>query len=85
MELFFQAAGWIGMIVVLTTYYFVTIGRWGPRTRIDEAMNIVGSFLIGANVYHYGAWPAFTLNVAWGTIALWNLSRKWHRTKRNPS
>ncbi len=37
------------------------------------------------DVYHNGAWPAFTLNVAWGTIALWNLSRKWHRTKRNPS
>jgi uncharacterized membrane protein len=80
MELFFQAAGWIGMAIILTTYYQVTVGRWGTRTKIDEVANLVGSVLIAVNVYHYGAWPAFALNVAWGAIALLNLAKK-----RNPS
>ena len=72
----FSLCGWIGMTLIVVTYYFVTTGKWGPHTKIDEVMNIVGSVLVGASVYHTGAWPAFTLQVVWIVVALWSLSGK---------
>lgn len=72
----FSICGWIGMVLIVVTYYFVTTGKWGPHTKIDEILNIVGSLLVGASVYHTGAWAAFTLQVVWILVALLSLSGK---------
>ena len=72
----FSLSGWIGMAMIVVTYYFVTTGKWGPHTKIDEVMNIIGSILVGVNVYHAGAWPAFALQVIWAAVALWSLAQK---------
>lgn len=65
------------MALIVMAYYFTTTGKWGPHTKIDEVTNIIGSILVGVNVYHTGAWPAFTLQVIWATVALWSLAKKW--------
>lgn len=72
----FLISGWIGMILIVVSYYFVTVGRWGTHTKIDKVLNIIGSILVGINVYHNGAWPAFTLQVVWATVALFALAKK---------
>lgn len=72
----FSICGWIGMTLIVVTYYFVTTGKWGPHTKIDEVMNIIGSILVGISVYHSGAWPAFTLQVVWAAVAIWSLTKK---------
>lgn len=75
MEIFYQAVGWIGMAIIVMTYYYVTTGVWGVHTRKDELFNIIGSTLVGINVYHAHAWPAFTLQVVWVAIALISIAK----------
>ena len=83
MEVFYQAAGWIGMVLIVVTYYFVTTGRWGTRTKIDEVLNILGSILIGISVFHTKSWPAFTLEVVWALVAIVSLIKKRHDISRS--
>ncbi len=72
----YTLCGWIGMAIIVVTYYFVTSGKWGPHTKIDEVMNITGSVLVGINVYHTATWPAFTLQIIWIFVAMLSLSGK---------
>ena len=76
MELFYQAAGWIGMVLIVVTYYFVTTGRWGTHTKIDEVLNIAGAILIGVSVYHTRSWPVLALQVIWAVVAIVSLLKK---------
>ena len=78
MELFYQGSGWVGMALIVVTYYFVTKGRWGTHTRIDEMCNIAGSILIGISVYHTKSWSVFALQVIWAIVAIASLLRKPH-------
>ena len=83
MEMFYQIAGWIGMVLIVTTYYFVTTGRWGTHTKIDELLNILGSILVGVSVFHAKSWPAFTLQVVWALVAIVSLIRKPRDSSKN--
>lgn len=73
---FYDLCGWLGIVFVVTSYYFVTVGRWGTHTKIDEVFNIIASILVGVNVYHSSVWPAFTLQIVWASIAAMSLIRK---------
>lgn len=81
MEILYQAAGWVGMVLIVVTYYFVTTGRWGTHTKIDEVLNIIGSILVGISVYHTKSWPVFTLQVIWAVVAIVSLINKPRRVK----
>ncbi len=77
MEIYYQAIGWVGMTFIVISYCFVTTGRWGTHTKIDEVFNIIGSIMVGINVFHFEAWPAFTLQVVWAVVAIGSLTKKF--------
>ncbi len=73
MELFFQTAGWIGTILCLVAYFLVSREYVTSKSRSYALMNLFGALGIGLNVFHHQAWPAVTLEVIWGAIAIFSL------------
>jgi hypothetical protein len=65
-----EALGWVGVVVVLTTYAASIRLR---RPRLFHLGNVVGSVLIGAASWSVGAWPSLALNVAFGAIGVYGL------------
>lgn len=76
MEIFSQTIGWIGTIFVIIAYFLNSYNKIKSNSREYQLMNLFGSIGIGFNVFYQSAWPAFTLQVVWGLIAIFSLLRK---------
>ena len=67
--------GWIGAALLLLAYFRVSTGRTAGKSAGYQALNVIGSVLVGGNALYYRALPSFTVNVVWITIALVTLAR----------
>ena len=73
METLIDVGGWLGAALLLLAYYLVSAGRVRGSSVRYQALNIVGSLLLGANAFYYGAMPSVGIDVAWigiGVLAL---------------
>ena len=76
MELFINICGWLGTLLIVVAYYFVSIKRLNIADREYQILNLAGAVALGINVFYKQAWPAFVLEIVWGGIAIYALSRK---------
>jgi hypothetical protein len=69
-EVLVQTCGWIGMAMIVGAYYMVSNKKLDPVGNTYQWLNLVGSAGVGVNVFYQKAWPALTLEVVWGLIAV---------------
>jgi hypothetical protein len=74
--------GWLGGVLILVAYAAVSVRKLEGDSIVYQSLNVVGSALLIANAFHYGAYPSAVVNVAWVAIALISLARRKprHRT-----
>jgi hypothetical protein len=68
--------GWIGTVLIVLAYYMLTRKKISAISPVYQAMNLFGAVFVGINVYYQQAWPALTLQIVWGAIALSMLIRR---------
>ena len=72
-KILIDIAGWLGAALLLLAYFLVSTGRVRGSSLRYQALNIVGSILLGGNALYYGAMPSVGIDVAWigiGVLAL---------------
>ncbi|MDO8520719.1 MAG: hypothetical protein Q7S52_01260 [bacterium] len=70
---FYSILGWLGTILIVGAYWLNSTKRVESTSRAYQLMNLLGAIGVGFNVFHQAAWPAVTLQVIWGIIALYSL------------
>lgn len=70
METTIQTLGWIGTFFVILAFFLVSNKKVESDSKAYQSMNLLGAVGVGVNVFHQGAWPAFTLQVIWGIISI---------------
>ena len=75
MEIFIQAVGWVGTILIVVAYFLVSNQRVAGKSKTYQAMNLLGAIGVGVNVFHQQAWPALAFQIVWGIIAIISLLR----------
>jgi hypothetical protein len=70
MPMLLEIVGWLGAALLIAAYGFVSYGLVDARGRAYQALNILGSLLIGVNSVWHGAWPSAALNIIWIGIAV---------------
>jgi hypothetical protein len=71
--LFMEVVGWIGAVLILAGYAFLTAGKVTAKSVSYQAMNVVGAAGFIANGVWHKAWPSAILNIIWvgiGVVAL---------------
>lgn len=67
--------GWIGTGILLLAFFLVSTKRTQGDSRLYQGLNILGSVLLIANSFYYGAFPSGGINIAWIAIAVFALAR----------
>ena len=80
MEIFVQASGWIGALLILIAYFLVSCRKVDASSREYQLMNLLGAIGVGINVFYQRAWPALALEVVWAAIAVFVLLKKSNTT-----
>lgn len=73
MKIALDIGGWLGAGLLLLAYYLVSTGTVRGASLRYQALNIIGSLLLGSNAFYYGAMPSVGIDVAWigiGVLAL---------------
>jgi hypothetical protein len=66
----FEQIGWIGFILIVSAYLFVTIRFLDVSSTVYHLMNLAGALCMAVNAKHNQAKPLFWLNVVWSVIAV---------------
>jgi hypothetical protein len=69
----FEQIGWIGFILIVSAYLFVTIKLVAVNSATYHLMNLTGALCMAVNARHNRAKPLFWLNVVWALIAVMGL------------
>ena len=75
MEIFTQTLGWIGSLLFIIAYLLVSLKKVDSTSLSYQLLNFLGSIGLGTSVFYQRAWPAFALEVVWGSIAIFTLAR----------
>ncbi|MCL6729299.1 CBU_0592 family membrane protein [Sphingomonas hankyongi] len=78
-EIAVEIAGWIGALLILFAYLFLSAGRLTGQSLAYQAMNVVGAAGFVINGWWHGALPSASLNVLWlliGAVASWRIMKK---------
>ncbi len=70
-----QVIGWVGTVLIITAYFLVSLKRIDVSSKLYQLMNLFGALGVGINVFIQQAWPALTLQVIWGVIAVFSLAK----------
>jgi len=70
------------MILILGSYFLLSIGRLSAQSAIYQGMNIIGAAGFALNGWWHGAMPSAVLNILWMMIGAWAL---WQIVKRRSS
>lgn len=72
---YFERIGWIGFILIVSAYLFVTLRLLDVSSTGYHLMNLSGALCMVVNAGHNKARPLFWLNVVWSLIAVIGLIR----------
>ena len=75
-----QIVGWIGTLVIIIAYLLVSYKKVEGSNKYYQLMNLLGAIGVGINVFFQKAWPALTLQIAWGIIAISSLLTSKRKT-----
>jgi len=67
---YFEQIGWLGFILIVSAYLFVTIKLVDVNTAAYHLMNLIGALCMVVNAKHKGARPLFWLNIVWALVAI---------------
>lgn len=79
MNIAIEIAGWVGALLILLAYLFLSMGRLTGRSAVYQWMNVVGAAGFTLNGWWHGALPSAALNVIWmliGGVALWRIAQR---------
>lgn len=65
-----EIAGWLGTLAILSAYLASSMEWLSSQSSAYQALNLFGALGVGLVCYYRRTWQAFTLEAAWGTIAL---------------
>ena len=65
MEVFIEVVGWIGVVLILSSYALLSLEKLGPKSPIYQWMNVVGAagFIINSGAKEVGGYGGV---VRWG-------------------
>jgi hypothetical protein len=78
-QLAVEIAGWVGALLILFAYLFLSLGRLTGQSLTYQVMNIAGAAGFVVNGWWHRALPSAALNVLWlliGAFASWRIIRK---------
>jgi hypothetical protein len=81
MNVWIEAIGWSGALLILGAYGLISAGKVDARSPLYQLMNIVGAAGFIVNSGWNGALPSAALNVVWLCIGLYTLL--WRRRADN--
>jgi formate hydrogenlyase subunit 3/multisubunit Na+/H+ antiporter MnhD subunit len=70
-----EAMGWIGALLILAAYALISAGKLEARSALYQLMNIAAAAGLVVNSGWNGALPSAALNVVWLCIGLYTLLR----------
>ena len=76
MNVWIEAIGWSGALLILGAYGLISAGKVAARSPLYQLMNIVGAAGFIVNSGWNGALPSAALNVVWLCIGLYTLLRR---------
>ena len=79
MNLVIEIIGWLGMLLILISYYLISSRRLEAKSALYQLFNLFGATGIVINAFYHKAFPSLALNAVWALIALWAMisGRKW--------
>jgi hypothetical protein len=69
----YEQIGWIGFVLIISAYLFVTIKLVEVSSPTYHLMNLSGALCMIANAKHNKAKPLFWLNIVWALVAIMGL------------
>ena len=75
METLIQIIGWVGTFLIVLAYFLVSYKKVDGSSKVYQMINLFGAIGVGINVFHQQAWPAFALQIVWGIIAIFSLTK----------
>ncbi len=69
----FEQIGWLGFILIVSAYFFVTIKLLDINSALYHLTNLAGALCMVINARHNKTNPLFWLNIVWSLIALLGL------------
>ncbi len=66
----YELIGWVGFILIVSAYLFVTIKLVEASSASYHLMNFVGALCMVVNAKYKGARPLFWLNIVWSLVAI---------------
>ena len=74
-NLLIDVMGWVGSILLIVAYWFVSKKRIKPESFTYHSLNILGSLLLIVNTVYYGAFPSAAVNIIWVVIGLFYIAK----------
>ena len=68
-NMIFDILGWIGMIMLLVSYILLSNNKI-KNGYLYQIINLLAAIFMGIGLYPKKAWFSFTLEIAWGLIAI---------------
>ncbi|MDD5462111.1 MAG: hypothetical protein PHG00_10860 [Methylococcales bacterium] len=69
----FERIGWIGFILIVSAYLFITVKLMAVSSTGYHLMNLAGALCMIVNARHKRAQPLVWLNIVWFLIAVMGL------------
>ena len=76
MDMFIQAVGIVGGLMILTAYAMISKGAWNNTSVVYHTVNLAGAGLVAVNTIYNEAYGASFLNLAWCVISTYHLSKR---------
>ncbi|MGZ8191277.1 MAG: CBU_0592 family membrane protein [Methylococcaceae bacterium] len=67
---YFELTGWIGFILIISAYLFLTIKLLDATATAYHLMNLSGALCMVVNAWHKSARPLLWLNIVWSLVAI---------------
>ena len=67
--MFYDVAGWIGMVLVLLAYILLSTKKI-ENGMLYQVLNLFAGILMAVGLYPKNAWFSFVLQVIWSIVAL---------------
>ena len=83
MDTLLNIGGYIGSILLVVSFLFVTRGKWKPQSKYYLFANLIGATLLAIYQFWLGAYAGVILNVAFANVALWDITTYWTPKKRS--
>ena len=80
--MFYDIMGWIGMILVLVAYIFLSTNKI-KNGMLYQILNLLAGIFMAIGLYSKNAWFSFALQIIWSLVAIISIIKIIMRKKSN--